>query len=128
VARWTASTLGDVLAVAVFDRGWPAASAVPALLIVAADRQTRSPARLSCAGPWWDDAEAASRTEPALAADADELARLEARLAEADGVRIRVQRLAREQLSTSGEPVTRLAVARTACRLSSAEASGEGVA
>jgi hypothetical protein len=128
VARWTASTLVDVLAVAVFDHGWPAANAVPALLIVAADPQTRSPARLSCAGPWWDEAETAGRAQLATDEEAGELVRLEALLAEADGGRVRVQRLAREQLSAVGEPVTRLAVARVACRILRAEGAAEGVA
>jgi hypothetical protein len=126
--RWTARVLSDVLAAAVFDHGWPAACAVPALLIVAADRDTRSPGRLACAGPWWDEAETCSRARLPTAAEAGELAWLEALLAEADGVRVRVQRLAREQLSAAGEPVTRLAVARLACRILRAEDAAEGVA
>jgi hypothetical protein len=42
---------------------------------------------------------------------------LEARLAEADGHRVRLQRLAREQLTAEGVVLTRLGVARRACAL-----------
>ena len=118
-ARWTARALAEVLSEAVLVRGWPADDAIAALLAVAADPATRSPARLACPGPWWDIAEAkrlrgAVNADPAIAA---ELARLETRLVEADGARVWAQRQARDHLARSGEPVTRLAVARLSCRL-----------
>ena len=126
VTRWTRRTLTEVLAAAVLDCAWPAAAAIPALLDLAADRATRSPARLSCAGPWWDTAETAAR-RASNDVDADELAHLEAILSETGGVRVTVQRLARKELAAAGEPVTRLAVARLANRILRAEADAEGV-
>jgi Helix-turn-helix domain len=124
VGRWTARVLGDVLAAAV-AQGWPATDSVPALLAIAADRDTRSPARLSCPGPWWDAV--ASATAPVTRDDAEatELAQLEARLAEADGARVAVQRRARQELAAEGKPLTRLDVARRAfAMLNSAPALG----
>ncbi|MEP7034403.1 MAG: hypothetical protein ABI934_02380, partial [Actinomycetota bacterium] len=44
-ARWTARCLAIVIKLAVVTRGWPAASIEAALLSVAADRETHSPAR-----------------------------------------------------------------------------------
>jgi hypothetical protein len=117
VARWTPRVLGEVLAGAVLERGWPAAAAVPALLTVAADPQTRGPGRLLFAGPWWDAAELSSGHGDRSAVEDVELAELEAQLTEADGERVRVQRLAREQLLAEGLPVTRLNVARRAVAL-----------
>jgi hypothetical protein len=114
-ARWTPKVVADVLAAAVLEHGWPAPAAIPALVALAADRQTRGPARLTCPGPWWDAAELAAAPD---GEDPDaELAELEARLAEADGERVRVQRLAREQLAAEGLPVSRLNVARRAVAL-----------
>lgn len=106
--------LTDVLAGAVLEDGWPAAAAVPALLQIAGDRETRSPGRLRCTGPWWD----MSASSPQLSCqEAGELVRLEQVLAESDGARVVVQRAARAELATEGAAVTRLAVARRACRL-----------
>lgn len=114
VGRWTARVLTDVLAGAVLEDGWPAAAAVPALLQIAGDRETRSPGRLRCAGPWWD----MSTSSPQLSfQDSEELVRLEQVLAESDGARVVVQRTARAELAAEGVSVTRLAVARRACRL-----------
>jgi hypothetical protein len=113
--RWTPRLLAECLRRAVVDHGWPASSAVPALLALAADPQTRSPARLEHPGPWWD-ADAA----PSLTGQADdpaELAEMEARLAEADGRRVWVQRQARRDLASAKQPVTRLSVAQRACEL-----------
>jgi len=96
------------------------------------DRETQS--RLGCPAPvpWWDDGDAATRAADGPTNDhAEELSQLEAVLAEVDGDRVRVQRLAREQLDAAGEPVTRLAVARLACRLPADDAGrnfGEGAA
>jgi hypothetical protein len=113
--RWTPGLLADCLRRAVVDHGWPASSAIPALLALAADPQTRSPARLEHPGPWWD-----ADVPWSLAGEEDdpaELAELEARLAEADGRRVWVQRQARRELASTNRPVTRLSVARRACEL-----------
>lgn len=112
---WTPGRLADVLADAVLDRGLPAAAAVPAVLAVAADPATRSPARLRCPGSWWD-------AQPVTAAIADaaavrEVAELEAILAEVGGLRVAVQRRARAELADEGLPVTRRSVARRAVDL-----------
>jgi hypothetical protein len=110
------------LAAAVLDHGWPATAAIPALLALAADPQTRGPARLTCPGPWWDAAELAAAhdgEEPET-----ELAELEAHLAEVGGERVRVQRRAREQLAAEGLPVSRLNVARRAVALLSDVGAG----
>jgi hypothetical protein len=45
-ARWTARCLAVVIKLAVVTRGWPAASMEQALLAVARDRESRSPARV----------------------------------------------------------------------------------
>jgi hypothetical protein len=124
VARWTPRVLGDVLSDAVLRQGWLAAAAVPALLAVAADPDTRGPARLLFAGPWWEAAELASRERAHDPAHDVELAELETQLAEADGERVRVQRLARQQLVADGLPVTRLNVARRAVALLPTAESG----
>ncbi len=50
---WIAGHLAQVLVAAVRDHDRPSDAAVPALLAVAADPATRSPARLACPGPWW---------------------------------------------------------------------------
>jgi len=110
---WTAPGLAGLIHASIHEHGWPAAAVVPALLALAADPATKSPARLPCAGPWWEVAE--QSTVPA--GDDVELAALEARLAEADGARVVVQRQARQQLVAEGQTVTRLAVARRACEL-----------
>jgi hypothetical protein len=112
--RWTAAVLGDVLAQAVLDHGWPAQAAVQALLAVAGDRATRSPARLSCPGPWWDVFDRCGKQ--GASAEVGELAALEGRLLEADGRRVWAQRLARDRLTAQGRPVTRLDVSRLACQ------------
>jgi hypothetical protein len=112
--RWTTRVLTDVLARAVLDCGWPPETAVAALLTVAADPTTRSPARLCCPGPWWDSV---TNQATGLPDDRTELAAWEARLAEADGLRVWAQRTARDQLAGEGNPITRLTVARRACAL-----------
>ncbi|HEX2804744.1 MAG TPA: hypothetical protein VHN80_01070 [Kineosporiaceae bacterium] len=112
--QWTARAVAEVLHAAVITQDWPADAAVPALLAVAADPATRSPARLPCPGPWWDAAERAG-TAAAGRGDADELLELESRLAETDGKRVWAQRRARQDLAAAGEPITRLSVARGAC-------------
>ncbi|MBI4939657.1 MAG: hypothetical protein HY830_02785 [Actinobacteria bacterium] len=114
---WTETALLDVLADAVLERGMASGIAVPALLELAADPATRSPARLACPGPWWELPATGRPSDAENDAASNELALLEARLAEADGDRVRLQRLAREQLRAERHPVTRLAVARRACSL-----------
>jgi hypothetical protein len=116
-ARWTPPRLLEVLHEAVMVRGWPAQSAAPALKAIAADRDTKSPMRLPCPGPWWDLAERAvthAEHDPAAAA---ELQRLEERLAEVDGRRVALQRQARAELEALGLSLSRLTVARRACEL-----------
>lgn len=113
-ARWTARCLAVVIKLAVVTRGWPAASIEAALLSVAADGETRSPARVAEAGPWWDAA-AVGVDQPSM--DAAELAALEARLAETDGLRPALQARARAELTAEGMPVIRRTVARRACAI-----------
>lgn len=107
--RWSPQCLVMAIRLAVVNRGWPAASVVPALLAIAADPATRSPGRLAEAGPWWDVA-------PAGVAQAVEDVRdLEQRLDDLGGRRPAVQAQARAELSAEGLPVTRSTVTRRAC-------------
>ena len=112
-ARWIARCLAVVIKLAVVTRGWPPASMEQALLAVAQDPESRSPARVAEAGPWWDT--------PTLgvdqAVDAHELAEMEARLAETDGLRPTIQAQARAELTAEGMPVIRSTVARRACAI-----------
>jgi len=112
--RWSAPCLATAIQFAVTVRGWPAAHVRDALLLVAADPHTRSPMRLAEAGPWWDHAQRPGLTRTRQ--EQDELDGLEATLADADD-RATLQRTARQQLTADSEPVTRLTVARRACRL-----------
>jgi hypothetical protein len=116
-ARWTAARLVEVLHEAVTVRGWPASAAVLALKAIAADRETKSPMRLPCPGPWWDLAERTVAHVEHDPAAAYQLHRLEERLAEADGRRVLLQRQARAQLEAEGQTLSRLTVARRACEL-----------
>ena len=79
--RWTARCLAVVIKQAVVTRGWPPASMEQALLAVAQDPESRSPARVAEAGPWWDTLPLGADQ----AMDTNELAEMEARLAETDG-------------------------------------------
>jgi hypothetical protein len=111
--RWTAQCLAVVIKLAVVTRGWPPPSMGQALLAVARDRESRSPARVAEAGPWWD-------TQPPgidQAMDAHELAQMEARLAETDGLRPALQAQARAEQTAEGMPVIRSTVARRACAI-----------
>jgi len=112
--RWSAPCLATAIDFATKVRGWPAQHARHALLLVAADPQTRSPMRLAEAGPWWDHAQQPGLTRTPH--EQAELDGLEATLADADD-RAHLQHQARQQLTTEGEPVTRLTVARRAARL-----------
>ena len=84
-----------------------------ALLAVAQDPESRSPARVAEAGPWWDTLTLAVN-QPM---DARDLAALEARLAETDGLRPALQAQARAELTAEGMPVIRSTVARRACAI-----------
>jgi len=112
--RWSAPCLATAIDFATKVRGWPAQHARHALLLVAADPQTRSPMRLAEAGPWWDHAQQPGLTRTRQ--EQAELDGLEATLADADD-RAHLQHQARQQLAAAGEPVTRLTVARRAARL-----------
>src|SRR4051794_10523678 len=72
--------------------------------------------RLPCPGPWWEATER-GQSMVRKASSKNELAGLEFRRLEADGHRVRVQRLAREQLTAEGTVLTRPSVARRACAL-----------
>ena len=112
-ARWTARCLAVVIKLAVVTRGWPAASMEQALLAVARDQESHSPARVAEAGPWWDAV--ALGFDQGL--DAHELTALEARLAETGGLRPALQAQARAELTAEGMPVIRSTVARRACAI-----------
>ena len=111
--RWTARCLAVVINLTVVTRGWPPASMEQALLAVAQDPESRSPARVAEAGPWWDTQTLG--TDQAI--DAHELAGMEARLAETDGLRPALQAQARAELTAEGMPVIRSTVARRACAI-----------
>ena len=109
--RWAPQCLAVAIRMAVVNRGWPPTDVVPALLAIAADRNTRSPVRLAEAGPWWD-------TPPVAANDdQDELADLEQRLIEVGGRRPALQAQARAELTREGAPLTRDTVTRRAIQL-----------
>jgi hypothetical protein len=109
--RWSHHCLLAAIQLAVRGRDWPAAQAKTALLSVAADPATRSPMRLAEAGPWWDGPAAATAVTDVAAAD---LAAMEADLSDAGGLRVVLQREAREQLGAEGAPTTRATVTRRA--------------
>ena len=115
LSRWSSTHLLTSLDLAVRGRGWPAEHATTALLSVAADPATRSPARLAEAGPWWDqpDRDATGSTAVEQAAD---VAALERELDGVDGLRTHLQQRARH-LATHGQPVTRPAVLARAVEL-----------
>lgn len=112
-ARWTARCLAVVIRLAVIGKGWPADGVQAALLAVAHDPETRSPARVAEAGPWWD----ATILGADLRIDAGELADLEWRLSETGGLRPLLQAQARTELAGEGLPVTRATVAQRACSI-----------
>jgi len=112
-ARWTARCLAVVIRLAVVGKGWPAEGVQAALLAVAHDPETRSPARVAEAGPWWDAAVLGAD----LRVDATQLADLEWRLSETGGLRPLLQAQARTELAGEGLPVTRTTVAQRACSI-----------
>ncbi len=116
LTRWSAAHLLTALDLAVRGRGWPVKHAATALLSVAADPATRSPARLAEAGPWWDETPGVSPGhEPQ--ATAPNLTDIEAELDATNGKRVLLQRQARQQLARAGQPVTRCTVLQTAVNL-----------
>ncbi|BEP13932.1 hypothetical protein acdb102_22430 [Acidothermaceae bacterium B102] len=132
--RWSRPPLVAALQTAVRARGWPEHLAPAALKAVAADPATRSPMRLAEAGPWWDltqpapDAEGPNSDEngPARKTDRVPLEVAETELVEADGLRVVLQRQAREQLTAEGTPLTRVTVLRRAHQLLVAARGREG--
>ncbi len=118
-ARWTPRCLAVVIRLAVVGKGWPAATVADALQTIARDPETRSPARVAEAGPWWD----ATILGSDLRLEAAELAELEWRLSESGGLRPLLQAEARRQLADEGLPVTRHTVARRAAALLEARAA-----
>jgi hypothetical protein len=114
-SRWAAGPLMQVLRDAILVKGWPASRAAAALLTVAGDPATKSPQRLPCPGPWWD--EPTTHGTVLSPEDVCELHQLEARLLEADGRRVWLQQRARAELAERGQAVSRLEVARRACQL-----------
>lgn len=119
LTRWSGPCLAAALQLATRVRGWPAKLAAAALIQVAADPVTRSPARLAEAGPWWDEPVAEG------AEDQGELTSMEEALVAAGGQRVRVQQRARAQLVSEGMPVTRSSVTRRAFELLGVEAPVE---
>lgn len=109
VGRWSGPCLDAALQLAVRVRQWPADQAAGALLALAGDPETRSPMRLAEAGPWWDGAPVADSR--AVLPSKEEVASAEAELEDAGGLRLLVQRQAREQLAAEGRPVQRATVA-----------------
>ncbi len=117
--RWTPRCLAVVIRLAVVGKGWPAATVADALQTIARDPETRSPARVAEAGPWWDVTVLGSD----LRLEAAELAELEWRLSETGGLRPLLQAQARRKLADEGLPVTRHTVARRAAALLEARAA-----
>ncbi len=120
-ARWTARCLMVVIRLAVVGKGWPPAAVGDALLVVAHDPETRSPARVVEAGPWWD----AAIVDADLVLDARELADLEWRLSETGGLRPLLQARARTELAQEGLPRTRATVAQRACLILERHEAGD---
>ncbi|HET7475213.1 MAG TPA: helix-turn-helix domain-containing protein [Dermatophilaceae bacterium] len=114
--RWSARCLAVVVKLAVVTRGWPPAAVPAALLAVAADPASHSPARVAEAGPWWDAVILGLDHPDAHVADVD-LVGFEARLAETGGLRPVLQAQARAELAAEGMPVVRRTVARRACQI-----------
>jgi hypothetical protein len=53
-----------VLHESILEAGWPTDAAIPALMAVADDPATKSPACLPHSGPWWNAAEAPATDQP----------------------------------------------------------------
>jgi hypothetical protein len=109
--RWAAPCLLAAIQLALL-RGWPAEQVQPALLTLAADRETRSPMRLAEAGPWWDQ----PPPSPAELEGVD-LAALEAELDDVAEHRPSLQAKARAELAAEHLPVTRATVTARAVQI-----------
>ncbi|MGB9372966.1 MAG: hypothetical protein WCA82_02270, partial [Jiangellales bacterium] len=93
-------------------RGWPPEQIEPALLTLAADRETRSPMRVAEAGPWWDQP-----PPPPPELDGVDLAALEAELDDVAEHRPALQAKARAELAAEHFPVTRATVTARAVQI-----------
>ena len=93
-------------------RGWPAKQIQPALLGLAADRETRSPMQLAEAGQWWDQ-------PPLSPPDLDGVDRtaMEAELDDVAEHRPALQARARAELADEHLPVTRSTVTARAIQI-----------
>jgi hypothetical protein len=115
IDRWSDAAVARGVARAL-ERGRPAMLVPEALLAVAQDAASISPARVAEAGPWW--------IRPAtLEPQGAEIAALEAELDALDGRRAWLQRRARERLTTRGIVLSRSSVVREAVALLREEAS-----
>jgi hypothetical protein len=110
--RWAGPCLLAAIQLALL-RGWPAEQIQPALLILAADRGTRSPMRLAEAGPWWDQ----PPPTPPGELDGVDLAALEAELDDVAEHRPALQAKARAELAAAHLPVTRATVTARAVQI-----------
>jgi hypothetical protein len=106
VRMWSQRTVAEALATAVADGRSPEA-AQAALLRLATDRDTHSPARLSAPGFWWEPP-----TQPPY-----DLTDLEEQLDSLDGARVGLQGEARRRLFADALPVTRMSVLTLAVKL-----------
>ena len=109
--RWAAPCLLAAIQLAVL-RGWPPEQIQPALLTLAADRETRSPMRVAEAGPWWDHP-----PPPSPEPDGVDLAALEAELDDVAEHRPALQAKARTELAAEHLPVTRATVTARAVQI-----------
>jgi hypothetical protein len=109
--RWATPCLLAAIQLAVL-RGWPPEQIQPALLAVAADRETRSPMRVAEAGPWWDQP---PPSPPEL--HGVDLAALEAELDDVAEHRPALQAKARAELAAEHLPVTRATVTARAVQI-----------
>jgi predicted transcriptional regulator len=109
--RWAAPCLLAAIQLALV-RGWPPEQIQPALLTLAADRDTRSPMRLAEGGPWWDQP-----PPPVPELDGVDLAALEAELDDVADQRPALQAKARQELAAEHLPVTRATVTARAVQI-----------
>jgi hypothetical protein len=109
--RWAGPCLLAAIQLALL-RGWPPDQVQPALLTLAADRETRSPMRLAEAGPWWDQP-----PPPSPELDRVDLAALEAELDDVAEHRPALQAKARAELAAEHLPVTRATVTARAVQI-----------
>ncbi len=109
--RWAGPCLLAAIQLAVL-RGWPPEQIQPALLALAADRETRSPMRLAEAGPWWDQP-----PPPPPELEGMDLAAFEAELDDIPEHRPALQKKARQELAAEHLPVTRATVTARAVQI-----------